>query len=139
MRKLNQAGHEQSGWTIQAVRTSVRYRSISPQIGRVHLAAVFVPVRSWCRAGKPLRMDAESRQIEAAKRTASLSRNCPGAAEIAGKPPAVGSATPGVGRKNVRVTRKVQADIAAPSAEAIGLNDPAINAAAVASSSTPNR
>jgi hypothetical protein len=49
------------------------------------------------------RTDATSRQTEAARSTRSFSRNCPGAAEIAGKPLAVGSAIPGVLAKKVRV------------------------------------
>src|SRR3954468_728714 len=45
------------------------------------------------------------------------SRWRPGATDIAGNPPAVASATPGVLKKNVSVIRKVAADIAAPNAE----------------------
>jgi len=45
--------------------------------------------------------DAKRRESDAASRTRSLRRNWPGAAEIAGKPPAVASATPGVLRKKV--------------------------------------
>lgn len=47
--------------------------------------------------------DAKRRESDAASKTRSLRRNCPSAAEIAGNPPAVGSATPGVLRKNVSV------------------------------------
>jgi hypothetical protein len=45
------------------------------------------------------------RESDAASRTRSLRRNCPGAAEIAGNPPAVATATPGVLKKNVSVIR----------------------------------
>jgi hypothetical protein len=41
----------------------------------------------------------------------------PGAAEIAGKPPAVAVATPGMLRKKVSAIRWAAADIAAPNAE----------------------
>ena len=51
------------------------------------------------------RTEARSSTRDAASRTASFSRNCPGAAEIAGKPPAVCSATPGVVMKKVSVIR----------------------------------
>ena len=46
-------------------------------------------------------MDATRRESDAASRTTSLRRNWPGKAEIAGNPPAVASATPGVLRKKV--------------------------------------
>lgn len=59
--------------------------------------------RPACRACE--RTEPKSSTSEAASSTASLSRNCPGAAEIAGKPPAVCSATPGVEAKKVRVMR----------------------------------
>jgi transposase-like protein len=51
------------------------------------------------------RTDASNRQTEAASSTKSFSRNCPIGAEIAGKPPAAGSATPGVLTKNDKVMR----------------------------------
>ena len=52
--------------------------------------------------------DAKRRESDAASRTRSLRRNCPGAAEIAGNPPAVASATPGVLRKNVSVLTSIR-------------------------------
>lgn len=57
-----------------------------------------------CRHASAVRMDASRRHADAARSTRSFNRNCPVPAEIAGNPPAVGSATPGVLRKNVSVT-----------------------------------
>ena len=48
---------------------------------------------------------------EAANKTRSFNKNCPGAPERAGKPPADGSITPGVVSINVRVIKNVIADI----------------------------
>src|SRR5262249_27922509 len=58
-----------------------------------------------CLDGHILRQRAvaKRRESDAASRTRSLRRTWPGAAEIAGKPPAVASATPGVLRKKVSV------------------------------------
>lgn len=67
----------------------------------------------------------------------SFKRNCPGSAEIAGNPPAMGSKTPGVVTKKLSVIKKVQHDIAAPIAEATGTNAPSKSIVAVESSMTP--
>ena len=68
-----------------------------------------------------------------------MSRNWPGAADMAGKPPALASATPGVVTKKVSVIRYVDTDMRAPSAEKMGRNAPTVSAAAVESSMIPTK
>lgn len=115
-------------------------------IGREILAIYPPKLHHWFRfsvalavasVGSRRRTAADKSTSEAASNTASFSKNCPGAAEIAGNPPAVCSATPGVDRKNVNVIAKVADDMAAPIAEKSGANAPMIRAAAVASSIVP--
>src|SRR5215831_4890743 len=53
-------------------------------------------------------------------RARSLMRNCPGSAERAGKPPALGSQTPGVVTRKLRVVRNIPTARALPRAEARG-------------------
>jgi hypothetical protein len=51
---------------------------------------------------------------DAPKTTRSLSRNCPGTTDSAGKPPADASQTPGVVSRKLSVVRHVQAAAALP-------------------------
>src|SRR5260370_12633570 len=57
--------------------------------------------------------DSPSDHIAAPSNTTSLSRNCPGNAERAGKPPRLGS-HPGVENKNERVVRNISTATALP-------------------------
>ena len=76
---------------------------------------------------------------EAANKTRSFNKNCPGAPERAGKPPADGSITPGVVSINVRVIKNVIADIKPPNADKIGLNAPSNKINAVSNSIQPKK
>src|SRR5215468_11685704 len=59
-------------------------------------------------------------QSEIPSRARSLMRNCPGTADRAGKPPALGSQTPGVVMRKLRVVRNIPTARALPRAEARG-------------------
>src|SRR5260370_19947935 len=61
--------------------------------------------------------DSPSDHIAAPSNTTPLSRNCPGNAESAGKPPRL-SSHPGVENKNESVVRNISTDPALPIADA---------------------
>src|SRR5579885_307482 len=61
-------------------------------------------------------------QSEIPSRARSLMRNCPGTADRAGKPPRLGSQTPGVVTRKLRVVRNIPTARALPRAEARGEN-----------------
>src|SRR5260370_3557801 len=81
--------------------------------------------------------DARSSVRHAASRATSFSRNCSSSVEMIGKPDGLISVMPGVLKTNDVVSRKVAQAIAAPKADAVGLTDPIISAAAVVSSIVP--
>src|SRR5258708_40286110 len=81
--------------------------------------------------------DARSSVRHAASRATSFSRNCSNNVEMIGKPDGLILVIPGVLRTNAVVRRKVAQAIAAPKADAVGITDPMIRAAAVVSSIVP--
>src|SRR5262249_31838075 len=78
-------------------------------------------------------------QREIPSRARSLMRNCPGSADSAGKPPRLGSQTPGVVMRKLRVVRNIPTARALPRAEARGQNARAAMSMATATSATPSR
>lgn len=90
----------------RSVRYAINFSHPShPMYARSHTSCARATRQSCvCRHTSAVRMDASRRHADAARSTKSFNRNCPVPAEIAGNPPAVGSATPGVLRKNVSVT-----------------------------------
>jgi len=68
----------------------------------------------------------------------SFSRNWPGFADSAGKPPASDSPTPGVVKKKDKVVRKVMTPIAPPTADASGKTKPVSRSTPVEISNTPS-
>src|SRR5262249_40358539 len=79
-----------------------------------------------------------SNQSEIPSRARSLMRNCPGSAERAGKPPALGSHTPGVVTRKLRVVRNIPTAKARPRAETRGENGRAAMSSAMVTSTTPS-
>src|SRR5262245_60321031 len=79
-----------------------------------------------------------SDQSEIPSRARSLMRNCPGTADRAGKPPRLGSQTPGVVTRKLRVVRSIPTARALPRAEARGANGRAAMRSAIATSTTPS-
>src|SRR5436305_6698695 len=77
-------------------------------------------------------------QSEIPSRARSLMRNCPGTAERAGKPPRLGSQTPGVVTRKLRVVRNIPTARALPRAEARGQNGRAAMSSAMVTSTTPS-
>src|SRR5262249_35279157 len=69
----------------------------------------------------------------------SFRRNCPGFPERAGKPPALGSHTPGVVARKLSVVRNKPTARALPTAEARGDNGRAATRTATPTSMTPSR
>ena len=65
-------------------------------------------------------------------------RNCPGIPERAGKPPALGSQTPGVVTRKLRVVRNIPTARALPTTDARGENGRAAMRIAMATSTTPS-
>src|SRR5258707_9653649 len=96
----------------------------------------------WCKTQtdvRPLAFHASpSDQSEIPSRARSLMRNCPGFPERAGKPPALGSQTPGVVTRKLRVVRNIPTARALPRAEARGENGRAAMRIAMATSTTPS-
>src|SRR5215471_3346531 len=82
--------------------------------------------------------DSPSDQSAIPSRARSLIRNCPGFPERAGKPPALGSQTPGVVKRKLRVVRNIPTARALPRAEARGENGRAAISSATATSTTPS-
>src|SRR5262245_20167420 len=93
--------------------------------------------------GRPLRSLAfqasPSDQSEIPSRTRSLIRNCPGFPERAGKPPAVGSQTPGVVARKLKVVRNIPTARALPRADARGEYRRAAMRTATVTSTTPSK
>src|SRR5438034_6398468 len=83
--------------------------------------------------------DSPSDQSEIPSRARSLMRNWPGSAERAGKPPRLGSHTPGVVTRKLRVVRNIPTARALPSAETRGANGRVAMRSAMATSTTPSR
>src|SRR6516162_6600702 len=79
-----------------------------------------------------------SDQSEIPSRARSLMRNCPGSADRAGKPPRLGSQTPGVVTRKLRVVRNITTARALPRAEARGENGRRAMSSAMATSTTPS-
>src|SRR5262245_46627262 len=79
-----------------------------------------------------------SDQSEIPSRVRSLIRNCPGFPERAGKPPALGSQTPGVVTRKLRVVRNIPTARALPRADARGEYGRAAMRTATATSTTPS-
>ena len=77
-------------------------------------------------------------QSAAPSRTTSLSRNWPGTAESAGKPPSVGSHTPGVVSRKLSVVANMPTARALPTAEARAESGRSAIRAAIATSATPS-
>src|SRR3954447_1045167 len=77
-------------------------------------------------------------QSEIPSRARSLMRACPGNAERAGKPPALGSQTPGVVTRKLRVVRNIPTARALPSAEARADSGRVAMSMAMATSTTPS-
>jgi len=65
-------------------------------------------------------------------------RNCPGAPERAGKPPASAAQTPGVVTRKLRVVRNIPIAKALPTTEARGENGRVAMRIAMVSSTTPS-
>src|SRR5262249_50506944 len=82
--------------------------------------------------------DSPSDQSEIPSKAKSLRRNCPGFPERAGKPPALGSHTPGVVARKLSVVRNIPTARALPRADARGENGRAAMRIATATSITPS-
>src|SRR5882762_1679936 len=80
--------------------------------------------------------DSPSDHIAAPSNTTSLSRNCPGNAERAGKPPRLGS-HPGVENKNESVVRNITTARALPTVDVFGDHGRRAIKMAMATSTTP--
>jgi hypothetical protein len=81
--------------------------------------------------------DSPSDHMAAPSKTTSFSRNCPGIAESAGKPPRLGS-HPGVENIKESVVRNISIARALPSADAFGDQDRRAIKMAMATSTTPS-
>src|SRR6185437_11028464 len=77
-------------------------------------------------------------QSEIPSKARSLMRNCPGTADRAGKPPRLGSQTPGVVTRKLRVVRNIPAAKALPRAETRGENGRTAMSSATVTSTTPS-
>src|SRR5262249_27265902 len=77
-------------------------------------------------------------QSEIPSKARSLMRNWPGSADRAGKPPRLGSHTPGVVTRKLRVVRNMPTASRLPSAQARGANGRAAMSNAMPTSTTPS-
>src|SRR5262249_18492189 len=99
----------------------------------------FVAKETYAAAARRLAFqDSPSDQSEIPSRARSLMRNCPGFPERAGKPPALGSQTPGVVARKLRVVRNMPTASALPRAEARGEYGREAMRIAMATSTTPS-
>src|SRR5204863_8729883 len=104
----------------------------------VHGAAPFHRQRIYAVALTLAFQDSPSDQRAIPSSAKSLRRNYPGFPERAGKPPALGSQTPGVVRRKLRVVRNIPTAKALPRAEARAENGRAAMRIAMATSTTPS-
>src|SRR5262249_10553389 len=104
-----------------------------------HDGPPFCHQKSYVLARTPAFQDSPNDQSAIPSRGKSLRRNCPGFPERAGKPPALGSHTPGVVTRKLRVVRTMPTASALPTADARGDNVRAAMRSAMLTSTTPSR
>src|SRR5262245_6083665 len=127
------AGFQLREYPVNLLRRRTKSSQLRIRGGRdVDLGFGLHPLRSLALQASP------SVQSEIPSRAKSLIRNCPGFPERAGKPPALGSQTPGVVTRKLRVVRNIPTARALPRADARGANGRAAMSSATTTSTTPS-